>query len=125
MSNQSRSATVPAVWPTSDTAVTDESNSVRAAVSYYKTGQRGYYLSLMPVKVNGIYESTMLFDDRGMRMFLQAAPRFNQKAFDALADKVLAQVDKMAALLVAGDKDAIAKLVAPDALPSAQRSPTL
>ncbi len=84
----------------------------------YKTEPRGYYASVMPVKVekgDGDRFSSvafMMMDPRGRKFLLEPAARLNGKRLKVLADKVLAVKDGLADATAAFDLERAHAIVA-------------
>ena len=79
----------------------------------YKTEPGGYWASVRPITVEVgerfTSEKFMMFgDDRGFKVFLGPAARFNRKMLDRLAATILPQAEVLAGLLAEGNKPAVA-----------------
>ena len=88
---------------------------VKVSVYYAKGGTnlwsgkgepRGFWASITPIAISPEgYESMLIGDSAGMRVFLAPSARFNAKALAARAPRVLDAAPSIAGAIAAGDKD--------------------
>ena len=87
----------------------------KGGANYFTGGRsaRGYWVRVLPVKVDGHAVSFTLFDKRGFKRFLKPAARFNARILAELAARVDPAIDAVADAMAVGDGHAAAALLEP------------